>query len=44
MSSADPYANLTQSILDQIYGLLEPLEGFGKDGNGSLHIVAVPHG
>jgi hypothetical protein len=40
MSSTDPYANLSQSVLDQVYGLLEPFEGFGGDGHGGLYIPA----
>jgi hypothetical protein len=31
MSSQHPYANLDRTALNQMFGVIEPLEGFGTD-------------
>ncbi len=43
MSSQSPYANLDPAVLAQLFGLIEPVEGFGDDQLAS-HIDTGPKG
>jgi hypothetical protein len=35
--SGDPHAATTSASLDGLYGILEPFEGFGREGSGDLY-------